>query len=176
MKLDLLSYLSCCHLMTLFFLRLNRLSLPSLFSIHRENAYLELKIHYEEFQPDPNGAYLIIFVKLLAFSLLRYLFLNLILPFYFYEICQHSKNTTYLCLFNVMKLLMIKVHFIQQFHSLLLFMASKKMFLFILEFLIFTSDLYLRVSFLFPIFTFIIEGFQIQNIICFSYFYLDNLF
>jgi hypothetical protein len=113
MKLDLLSFLSCCHLMILFFLVLNHLSLLSLFSIHHENAYLKLQIHFEEFRLDLDEAYLIIFVEFLVFLLLLYPILNLILLFYFDDIGQDAKNATCLCSFDVLRLLTIKVHFIQ---------------------------------------------------------------
>ena len=113
LKLDLLSFLSCCHSMILFFLVLNHLSLLSLFSIHHENAYLKLQIHFEEFRLDLGEAYQIIFVKFLAFLLLIYPVLNLILLFYLDDIGQDAKNATWLCSFDMLKLLTIKVHFIQ---------------------------------------------------------------
>lgn len=50
------------------------------------------------------------------------------------------------------------------------------MFLFIVDDLTYTFNLNLRILFLFPFFTFVSDYRQIQNIICFGYFYLDNLF
>lgn len=83
-----------------------------MFSIHHENAYLKLQIHFERSRLDLNEACLITFVRFPAFSLLLYLVLNLIRPFYFDDKGQDVKNAAYLCSFDVLRLLTIEVHFI----------------------------------------------------------------
>ena len=110
MKLDLLSSLSCCHLTILFFLEWNHLSRLSLFSIRHENAYLELQIHFEGSELDLFEACPIIVVGSHAFLLLLCPVLNLTLLFYFDDV---GLDAACLCQFDELKLLKIKVHFVQ---------------------------------------------------------------